>query len=124
MNVQFANNVTASFTMTAFDTGRNIDIFGTKACLRGGEVIKKQCDTEIIVTNHATNEQIGYPIEIIEGGYEGHGGGDFGLINELYHEMSRENPEDMKTSINASVVSHIIGFAAEESMIKEETVFL
>ena len=125
VNMQFTNDVTASFTMTAFDSGRNIEIFGTKGYLRGGDALKKRSGSDIVVNKHFGNEQIDYSIDCSEesGGYDGHGGGDYGLIKELYYELLKE-PEDMKTSIHASVISHIIGFAAEESRLKSEVILI
>ena len=41
---------------------------------------------------------------------------------ELYQEMMKDNPADMKTSVHVSALSHLIGYAAEESRLSGETV--
>lgn len=124
VNMQFANKVTASFTMTAFDDGRNMEIYGTKAVLRGGEVCLEQTGSDIIVTEHHTAKKTEMTVDPLEGGYEGHGGGDAGIIQELHKEMSKEDAQDMKSSIQVSVRSHVIGFAAEKSRVLGETINL
>lgn len=122
VNMLFEDNLTASFTMTAFDDGRNMEIYGTKACLRGGDLIKKATGSDIIVKSHFSNEQAEYVVDPLVGGYAGHGGGDPGLITALYKEMMKTNPKDMHTSVHVSVRSHLIGFAAEESRISGKTI--
>ena len=50
---------------------------------------------------------------LVEGGY-GHGGGDTGLVEELYRVLTGESSNP--TSLEASVESHLMGIRAEESM--------
>lgn len=53
VNLRFAGAATASFTMTAFSSGRDIEIFGTKARLIGGEFLQHSSDhADIIVHQH------------------------------------------------------------------------
>ncbi len=115
VNMEFTNKVTASLTMTAFDYGRNIEIFGTKGVLRGGETVKELTENELMIREHSTGKIHHYSTKILEGGYEGHGGGDQGLVKELFSEMTCDSKDDMLTSISVSTQSHIIGFAAEEA---------
>ena len=122
VNCQFESGITASFTMTAFDLGRNIEIYGTKACLRGGDAVKEQSGKDIILSFHDKSDKQEFVIDPLEGGYAGHGGGDFGIIDDLYKEMTKENPADMLTSVQTSVISHVIGFAAEESRVEGRTI--
>ena len=124
VNMEFENRVTATFTMTAFDHGRNIEIFGTEGVLRGGETVKDMTGSEITVKKHLSDEYEKYSLDKLEGGYEGHGGGDQGLVKDLYTEMTCENLGDMQTSINVSAQSHLIGFAAEESRLSGTTLEL
>ena len=124
VNMEFSNKVTATFTMTAFDLGRNMEIFGTEGVLRGGETVKHLTGSEIIVQNHISDEIEKYALEEIEGGYAGHGGGDQGIIIDLYNEMTCDDIKDMQTSISVSAQSHLIGFAAEESRLSSKTISL
>lgn len=124
VSMEFENNVTATFTMTAFDLGRNIEIFGTEGVLRGGETVKELTGFEITVKKHSTGELEKYSLDKLEGGYEGHGGGDQGLVKDLYTEMTCEDLSDMQTSITVSAQSHLIGFAAEESRLSGLTLEL
>lgn len=114
---EFKKGQTATFTVTAFDDGRNIEIYGTKGCLKGGHALRHQFGTEqdILVMEHDSGQSEMIQVDMKTGGYDGHGGGDYGLVSHLYEEMSKENPEEIESSISRSVQSHIMGFAAEES---------
>ena len=55
-------------------------------------------------------------IETPDGGYAGHGGGDWGLVNNLYNDMFVvEDAAYMTTPIEASAHSHVIAFAVEHA---------
>ena len=122
VNLSFANDISVSFTMTAFDTGRNIEIYGTKGCLRGGEALKRQTGNDIVVEMHDGSDDLKFKIDVSSEGYKGHGGGDFGIINELHRELTKSNPNEMHTSLSTSISSHILGFAAEESRLTGQTI--
>jgi predicted dehydrogenase len=89
---ELANGITATHTMTAFDCGRTIEIYGTKAALKGGDPYKEAGAAELWLRDHATGaiEPVKIPRES-EGGYAGHGGGDGGLIAELGTLFRGEN---------------------------------
>ncbi len=81
---ELENGITATHTMTAFDCGRGIEIYGTEAALKGGDPYKEAGAPELWLRHHATGAI--EPIDIIhnaEAGYAGHGGGDGGLIEAL-----------------------------------------
>jgi len=115
VNLLFESNITATFTMTAFARGRGIEVFGSKGSIRAGAFCKANTGDDIIVTGLDANEGEGIRLESYAGGYEGHGDADLGLMEELYDEMRQPGPEQMRPSIQNSVVSHVMGFAAEES---------
>lgn len=113
--MEFENGTSASLSMTAFDSGRTLEIYGTKASLRGGDAIKQQFDTDFIIRDHYNGE-----IEKIilpkpqEDEYAGHGGGDYGLISALSNIiLGNDNSES--SLIENSIEGHLIGFSAEES---------
>ncbi len=112
VNMEFADGVTASLTMNAFNYGgRYIRIFGTK-----GELYANASDTEITVFSFYPRKWTKYSVvetdETIAGG---HGGGDTGLITELYEYLSDHYTGFCAADIDISVKNHMIGFAAEKA---------
>ncbi len=53
-----------------------------------------------------------------------HGGGDAGLVNALYDEMTKPPEEPLAAGIASTVHSHVIAFAAEEARLTGRTVNL
>ena len=110
--MEFEGGATVSFTMNAFNKGgRYIRIFGTR-----GELYANAGDSEITVYTFedkqihktsisAANESIVF----------GHGGGDFGIVHELYDYLSGNYNGYCAADINISVKNHLIGFAAEKA---------
>ena len=115
--MEFEGGATATFTMTAFDEGRNIEVMGTDGVLRGGHFLKQTTGSDILVKNHATGDETTWRLSAEAGGYDGHGGGDAGLMRALYHEMNSSEPAAMRSSIQRSVQSHLMAFAAEHSRV-------
>lgn len=116
--MEFANGVSATLSMTAFDSGRSLEIYGTKASLRGGDAIKQQFETDIIIRHHHDGELEKITLETPdENEYAGHGGGDYGLIKALKNIIQGSSDSDASL-IEASIEGHIIGFSAEESRLK------
>ncbi len=113
VNMTFASGATGTFTMTAFSQGRDLAIFGTKARLLAGERIQRLSGSEIVIEDHLTHAIQKVPVDLDAGG--GHGGGDAGLIRMLHPEMCKPRAEDMESSLQKSVESHVMGFAAEEA---------
>ncbi len=112
VNMQFEGGVSASLTMNAFNQGgRYIRIFGTK-----GELYANAKDTEITVYTFENRETTTITVakteESITGG---HGGGDSGIIHELYEYLSGDYKGFCAADIDISVKNHIIGFAAEKA---------
>ncbi len=111
--MEFEGGGTATFTMTAFDYGRDLVICGTRGRLRGGDNTKALSGHDIVVTLN-NGDAIRYGVTIPSGGYEGHGGADPAMVQALDSEFAKPARE-MRTGLPASVESHFIGFAAEES---------
>lgn len=115
VNLEFEGGATASLTMNAFNEGgRYIRIFGTK-----GELYANASDTEITVYTFEDKKHRHIPVtktvESIEGG---HGGGDHGIVVELYEYLSNNYVGFCAADIETSVKNHLIGFAAEEARKK------
>ena len=119
---EFSRGQTATFTVTAFATGRTLELYGTAGTLRAGETIE--------IANHATGETQTVPLHssnpagVVSEEYQEHGGGDFGLISRLYQEITAEDPSTMIAGIEGAVQSHLMAFAAEESRQTGRTVSL
>lgn len=120
--MEFAGGATATLTMTAFDHGRNLEIYGTKGVLRAGHRTLMDSGQDIIVELHGQKDSASWRVHPPEGGDAGHGGGDPGLINALYGLMTGEGSAPAGSSIQNSVSSHVIGFAAEEARLTRQVV--
>ncbi len=129
VNLEFANEATAVFTMCAFTNNcdRTIKLMGTKGEIRGA--MEKG---EIEVTDFLTGNQ--KVIQIPQEGDElhGHGGGDFGLMrdfvelvqNDLSRPKGRDGQRASLTSAAASVQSHLMAFAAEKARLERSVINL
>ena len=121
--LEFEGGVAGTFTMTAFATGRHLEICGTKGVLKGGESYRQHFGTHLILLPHE-GEPVRYTVQADDGGYELHGGGDAGLVNALYNEMTKPPESPLEAGIGSTVHSHLIGFAAEEARLSGRTINL
>lgn len=112
VNMEFDGGVTASLTMNAFNEGgRYIRIFGTK-----GELYANASDTEITIYPFNTREKYTVSVEKTEESIAGgHGGGDSGIVRELYDYFSGNYSGYCAADIDTSIKNHLIGFAAEKA---------
>lgn len=121
VSMEFDDGVTAHLTANAFNSGgRHIRVYGTK-----GEIYAYASEDAIHVFSFDDREVHDYPIlaadESIAGG---HGGGDHGIIQDLYDYMTDQYQGFSIADIQISVANHLIGFAAEESRHKGTVVML
>ena len=114
--MEFEGGVTGTFTMTAFATGRHLEICGTQGVLKGGESYRQHFGAHLILLPHE-GEPVRYTVQAEDGGYELHGGGDAGLVNALYAEMTKPPGAPLEAGLESTVHSHLIGFAAEEARL-------
>ena len=49
---------------------------------------------------------------------DGHGGGDYFLLKDFINYLTTNTPSVTRTTIDDSIESHIVGFKAEESRLK------
>jgi predicted dehydrogenase len=115
INLEFDGGVTAAFTMSAFtnETSRTIKIMGNKGELRGN--MEKG---EISIYDFVRSETNTISLYASE---KGHGGGDEGIVRDLIiHLNDRTKP--LASSLEKSVQSHLMAFAAEESMLSGEII--
>lgn len=112
VNMEFEGGTTVQFTMNAFNKGgRYIRLFGTK-----GELYAYASDTQIHIYTFEDRKTVSIPVtETEETILGGHGGGDEGLIAELYDYMQSDYDGYCAADINRSVKNHLLGFAAEKA---------
>lgn len=55
---------------------------------------------------------------------DGHGGGDWRLVSDWIQAVSQHNPALLTSTIEASIESHIMGFAVEKSRKQKKTMEL
>ncbi|HNX13872.1 MAG TPA: Gfo/Idh/MocA family oxidoreductase [Oscillospiraceae bacterium] len=111
VNLEFANEVTAAFTMCAFtyECNRTIKLMGTKGEIRGSML-----KNEIEIHNFTGEHEI---INLQQSQY-GHGGGDFGLMRDFLRLVQGDGEAEGLTSVKKSVQSHIMSFAAEKARLE------
>jgi predicted dehydrogenase len=122
--LEFKNKITATFTMHGFshEEGRTIRIDGTKGTIIGEFLAS---GNRLRVHDHLTgNEKVISDTMADIDTSSGHGGGDFGLMNSFVRSIQNKDPNDTLTSAEASLESHIMAFAAEESRLNKETINL
>ena len=112
VNMEFEGGISVTFSMNAVNEGgRYIRIFGTK-----GELYANAVDTEITVHTFEDKKTVKIPVSLVdESIVGGHGGGDEGIVTELYDYMSGTYTGFCAADIDTSVRNHMIGFAAEKA---------
>lgn len=118
--LDFKDGVTASFTVTAFTadgTGRRTRVMGTQ-----GELIGENGKLEVSLFNK--NKKIKYDTMLNVDPESGHGGGDSGVVKDFVKAVSMNDPSLLSSTIEASLESHLMAFAAEESRMKNRTICL
>lgn len=121
VNMQFGEGKHVTLTMSAFNKGGRETVFmGTK-----GELRANTEDQSMVFYDFATREttQVYKPDEVLDQTIAGgHGGGDAGIMQDLYNYIALGNPSDSISDIGVSCLSHLICFAAEEAREKGITV--
>lgn len=116
VNLEFEDNIHASFTMSAFTLGggRSVNIMGTH-----GQIIGEMEENTIIVNNflNGSSEKI-----IINAPIEGHSGSDSNFMDSVVKNCS-DNKKPL-SSAEQSVMSHLMALAAQESLISGRTIDL
>ncbi len=120
VNIEFENRVTATFTVHGFSflDGRWIRISGTKGSLIGHFTYGGE---KLTYYDHRhRHERILWKKDI---SFTAHSDGDSGLMESFTNSLleGEETNEESLTSARASLESHLMGFAAEQSR-RENTV--
>lgn len=113
VNMQFEDDITAVFSMSAFtpETSRTIKIMGTKGQIRASMAAKV-----IELTDFATYTKKVINLEDL-GGLAGHGGGDEGLLRAFCDYIDNDVMNIGISSLRVTAENHMISFAAEESRV-------
>ena len=115
VNLQFADDICVSFTMSAFNKGgRRLRIMGTKgeieAINEGNKISVYNFETQTTREHDCNSSLSGEPV------VSGHGGGDSGIVaalKDLLNGITSSSVCDIRESCD----NHMIAFAAEESRL-------
>jgi predicted dehydrogenase len=118
--LEFANQVTAAFTMCAFteDVGRTIKLMGTEGEIRG-ILTDQRNEIEILHFPSRSRELVTLQPEE---GPQGHGGGDAGVMRAFEGLVRANDWRNAPTSAAVSVQSHLMAAAAETSRLEHRTI--
>jgi predicted dehydrogenase len=108
-NILFEDNVTAAFSMEAFTgyEGRRTRVLGSM-----GDIVGDM--TAFTHTDFRTGKVTEWKQDS-----DTHGGGDWRLAADWVQAVSQHNPSLLTSTIDASIESHVMGFAAEKSRKKK-----
>jgi len=107
LNILFKNGVTAAFSMEAFVSyeGRRTRIMGSAGDIFG--------DMEnFTLTSFRTGKKLSWSMKT-----DSHGGGDHPMVKDWVQAVGQQNPALLSSTIDVSVESHIMAFAAERSRL-------
>ncbi|MEX2530523.1 MAG: Gfo/Idh/MocA family oxidoreductase [Gemmatimonadota bacterium] len=112
-SIQFEGGVTASFSMEAFTPfgGRRTRVMGSMGYIEGD---MQQMSIADFRTRQRTVIQSS-TLDIDEYGQDGHGGGDWRLMADFVEAVATHDPSVLSSTIDVSIESHLMGFAAERS---------
>jgi Oxidoreductase family, NAD-binding Rossmann fold/Oxidoreductase family, C-terminal alpha/beta domain len=104
-NILFDKDITAAFSMEAFTSydGRRTRVMGSM-----GDIVGDM--TSFTHTDFRTGKSTTWKQES-----DGHGGGDWRLAADWVQAVAQHNPALLTSTIDASIESHLMGFAAEKS---------
>lgn len=108
VNILFRNGVTAAFSMEAFVSyeGRRTRVMGSLGDVTG--------DMEsFTVTSFKTGRRHVWSMKS-----DAHGGGDHPMVRDWVQAVGQRRPELLSSSIEESVESHLMAFAAERSRLQ------
>lgn len=121
VNMQFGESTHATLTMSAFNKGgRTSTIMGTKGELRAD--MENQSLIFYDFKTRKTTELFTAETQFDQTIAGGHGGGDMGIMHDLYDYIAYNKPSDSVSDITVSCTSHLIAFAAEKSRLENTVI--
>jgi predicted dehydrogenase len=116
--LEFENGVHVSFHLCAFtdEISRYMHLMGTEGEIRGNTL-----DRKIIVKRYDESEE-----KVIQIGESDslHEGGDAGIVKGFIEEVQANNVENGRTSVDKSIMSHLMSLAAEASRVSHRVIDL
>ena len=111
-NIQFEGNITAAFSMEAFTSyeGRRTRVMGSM-----GDIVGDM--SSFTLTDFRSGKKTEWKQDT-----DGHGGGDWRLVADWIQAVDQQNPSLLTSTIDASIESHLMGFAAEKSRKENKVV--
>jgi hypothetical protein len=112
-NILFDGGVTASFSMEAFTPfgGRRTRVMGSMGYIEGDM-------REMRIVDFRTKERTvleSRALEVDQYANDGHGGGDWRLAANFVEAVAKQDASLLSSTIDASIESHLMAFAAEQS---------
>ncbi len=119
-NILFENGVTVSFHLSGLTNKMHRTV---KIMCEDGEICGDDYDNTIRVTRYSSNALYEGESRIINvQSKEGfHGGGDYGLSVDFYNMIAGKDSENL-SSIDKSVESHLMAYAAEKSRLSGQVI--
>lgn len=113
--MEFEGGITASFNMEAFTSyhGRRTRVMGSM-----GDIVGDM--NTFTMTDFRTRESRtfdGKAEDVEDYKNSGHGGGDWRLVADWIQAIDQQDPTLLTSTIEASIESHLMAFAAEESRL-------
>jgi predicted dehydrogenase len=112
-NMLFEDGITASFSMEAFTPwgDRRTRVMGSMGYIEGD--MEKYTIYDFRTKQSKTVDAKTVEVENYKN--EGHGGGDWRLVDDWLQAVAQQNPALLTSTIDASIESHVMGFMAEKS---------
>ncbi len=123
--LEFENGVSATFNLSAFthSISRTIKLMGSQGEIRGDMESNR-----IELYQFADDSMEVFDTTPAKEGHVGHGGGDYGLMQEFIKDVDDtihgKISGEIKTSALQSAESHRMAFAAEHARVEEKVIFL
>ncbi len=121
--IQFKNGVTATFHLSGLTNKMHRTI---KIMCENGDIFGDDAQDFITVTHYSANVQYkGEVRKVMIDNEEGfHGGGDYRLTMDFLSALENRDQEESRSSIDRSIESHLMAYAAEKSRISGEVINL
>jgi predicted dehydrogenase len=113
VSMQFDGDITAVLTMSGLTARvtREIKLMGSE-----GEIVGDQGTNKIVLTRFG-EQSVEYDITKMTDDLSGHGGGDNEMLKQFFDSLEA-GKHNASSTIENSILSHAMAFAAEESRLK------